>query len=58
MRPKPSPSRSQGAGATLYLAGRPGELEDAAAQGRAWRDFIYAGCDMYDVLQRALEEAK
>lgn len=46
----------QGAGAKLYMAGRPGELEDALRNAGVGR-FIFAGCDMYDMLQRALEEA-
>ena len=47
----------KGAGAKLYLAGRPGDLEEslrAAGVGA----FIFVGCDMYEILQRALEEAK
>jgi methylmalonyl-CoA mutase len=44
------------AGARVYLAGRPGELETAVrAAGVA--EFIYAGGDMFDTLQRAFEEA-
>lgn len=47
----------KGAGASLYLAGRPGDLEqklrDAGVTG-----FVFVGCDMFDVLQHALEEAK
>ncbi|MBG0808966.1 methylmalonyl-CoA mutase [Methylosinus sp. H3A] len=44
------------AGARVYLAGRPGELETALrAAGVA--EFIYAGGDMFDTLQRAFEEA-
>jgi len=46
-----------GAGAMLYLAGRPGELEDRLRQSGV-TGFIFAGCDMLDVLKRALEEAK
>jgi methylmalonyl-CoA mutase len=45
-----------GAGAKLYLAGRPGELE-AQLRKAGVRDFIYAGCDMHDLLRRAFEEA-
>lgn len=41
------------AGAGLYLAGRPGELEPAL-RAAGVGEFIYAGCDMYAVLQRAL----
>lgn len=54
---EPTAAALKGAGATLYLAGRPGELEErlrAAGVG----EFIYMGCDMFDVLQRALEGAK
>jgi methylmalonyl-CoA mutase len=47
----------QGAGAKLYLAGRPGELEQEFRKAGV-SQFIFAGCDMYDVLQRAIEEAK
>jgi methylmalonyl-CoA mutase len=47
----------KGAGATLYSAGRPGEME-AALRGAGVADFIFVGCDMYDVLERALKEAK
>ncbi|WP_036283538.1 methylmalonyl-CoA mutase family protein [Methylocystis sp. ATCC 49242] len=47
----------KGAGAKLYLAGRPGELEDRLRRSGVG-EFIYVGCDMHDVLQRALEEAK
>ena len=47
----------QGAGATLYLAGRPGELEEELRKAGVTR-FIFAGCDMLGSLQRALEEAK
>lgn len=47
----------KGVGAKLYLAGRPGELEERLRKvGVA--EFIFAGCDMRDVLQRAFEEAK
>ena len=44
------------AGAGLSLAGRPGELEPAL-RAAGVGEFIYAGCDMYDVLQRALTAA-
>ncbi len=47
----------KGAGATLYSAGRPGDLE-AALRGAGVSEFIYVGCDMHDLLRRALEEAK
>ena len=47
----------QGAGAKLALAGRPGELEELLRRvGVA--EFIFAGCDMHDVLGRALEAAQ
>ncbi len=46
-----------GAGARLYLAGRPGELEESLGKAGVTQ-FIFAGCDMYDVLQRAFEEAR
>ncbi len=46
----------KGAGARLYLAGRPGELEERLRHAGV-AEFIYAGCDMYDALQRALAEA-
>ncbi|HYA80307.1 MAG TPA: methylmalonyl-CoA mutase family protein [Methylocystis sp.] len=46
-----------GTGATLYLAGRPGELEEELRKAGVTR-FIFAGCDMLGSLQRALEEAK
>ena len=46
-----------GAGAKLYLAGRPGELEERLRRAGV-ADFIYAGCDMYALLQQAFEEAK
>ncbi len=47
----------KGAGAKLYSAGRPGEMEEAL-RGAGVTDFIFVGCDMYDVLQRALGDAK
>lgn len=47
----------KGAGATLYSAGRPGEMEEKL-RGAGVGGFIFMGCDMYDVLQRALGEAK
>ncbi|WP_324133374.1 methylmalonyl-CoA mutase subunit beta [Bosea sp. (in: a-proteobacteria)] len=40
------------AGATVWLAGRPGELE-AALNNAGVRSFIYAGCDVLDALRRA-----
>ncbi len=46
-----------GAGAKVYLAGRPGELEEKL-RGAGVGDFIYVGCDMLDVLTRAFEAAK
>jgi methylmalonyl-CoA mutase len=47
----------KGAGARLYLAGRPGELEERLRQAGV-TEFIYAGCDMHGALRRALSEAK
>ncbi|BGE87007.1 hypothetical protein Ms3S1_34430 [Methylosinus sp. 3S-1] len=44
------------AGARVYLAGRPGELEKALRSAGV-ADFIYAGGDMFATLQRAFEEA-
>ena len=46
----------KGAGATLYLAGRPGEMEEELRKAGVTR-FIFAGCDMRDMLRTALEEA-
>lgn len=46
----------KGAGARLYLAGRPGELEERLRQAGVTA-FIYAGCDMHGALRRALSEA-
>lgn len=49
-------ARSRSGRGAVYLAGRPGELETALrAAGVA--EFIYAGGDMFDTLQRAFEEA-
>ena len=45
-----------GAGAKLYLAGRPGEMEAELRKAGVTR-FVFAGCDMHDMLQRAIEEA-
>lgn len=45
------------AGAKLYLAGRPGELEAMLRQSGV-NDFIYVGCDMFETLQNALDSAK
>ncbi|MBY6241651.1 methylmalonyl-CoA mutase family protein [Methylosinus sp. Sm6] len=45
-----------GAGARVYLAGRPGELE-ARLRSAGIAEFIYAGGDMFETLQRAFEEA-
>jgi methylmalonyl-CoA mutase len=45
------------AGAKLYLAGRPGELEQKMRQSGIER-FIYVGCDMYEILRDAFDEAK
>jgi methylmalonyl-CoA mutase len=44
------------AGATLYLAGRPGELEPALKEAGLSR-FVYAGCDLIEVLSETLELA-
>ncbi len=44
------------AGVKAYLAGRPGDLEQTLRTAGV-SEFIYAGCDMYDVLCRALEAA-
>ncbi len=46
----------KGAGSELYLAGRPGDLEETLRKAGV-AEFIYAGCDMHNVLQRALEAA-
>ena len=53
---KPAALALRGAGATLYLAGRPGDLEDEL-RGAGVERFIFVGCDMLALLQRALEEA-
>jgi methylmalonyl-CoA mutase len=45
------------AGAKLYLAGRPGELEQQLRQSGI-ESFIYVGCDMYEILSDAFDEAK
>jgi methylmalonyl-CoA mutase len=47
----------KGAGAKVYLAGRPGELEERLRKAGV-AEFIFAGCEMFDVLQSAIEEAK
>jgi methylmalonyl-CoA mutase len=47
----------KGAGAKLYSAGRPGDLEETLRNAGV-TEFIFVGCDMFDVLRRALEEAK
>jgi methylmalonyl-CoA mutase len=47
----------KGAGAKLYLAGRPGELEERLRHAGV-TEFIYAGCDMHGALRGALSEAK
>ncbi|PWB84302.1 MAG: methylmalonyl-CoA mutase, partial [Methylocystaceae bacterium] len=44
------------AGARVYLAGRPGEAE-ARLRAAGVAEFIFAGNDMFDVLQRAFEAA-
>lgn len=46
----------KGAGASLYLAGRPGALEEMLRKAGV-AEFIYVGCDMHDMLKRALEAA-
>ncbi len=53
---KPAALALRGAGATLYLAGRPGDLEAELRQVGVER-FIFVGCDMLPMLQRAIEEA-
>jgi methylmalonyl-CoA mutase len=47
----------KGAGARVYLAGQPRELEQQLLNAGV-DEFVYAGCDMLDVLQRAIERAK
>ncbi|MDJ0450156.1 methylmalonyl-CoA mutase subunit beta [Methylocystis sp. JR02] len=54
---EPAATALKAAGAKLYSAGRPGEMEQKLRNAGV-TEFIYVGCDMYDVLQRALEEAK
>jgi methylmalonyl-CoA mutase len=54
---EPAAIALKAAGAKLYCAGRPGEMEHKLRNAGV-TEFIYVGCDMYDVLQRALEEAK
>lgn len=54
---EPAALTLKGAGAALYLAGRPGELEERLRKAGV-NAFIFAGCDMHDVLQRAFEGAK
>ncbi|MGJ0506389.1 MAG: methylmalonyl-CoA mutase family protein [Methylocystis sp.] len=54
---EPAAVALKGAGATLYSAGRPGDLEEMLRKAGV-TGFIYVGCDMFDVLRRALEEAK
>ena len=46
-----------GAGAKLYLAGKPGDLEPKLRQAGV-TEFVFAGCDMLDALGRAFEGAK
>ncbi len=46
----------QDAGAKLYLAGRPGEMQAQLNQAGVTR-FVFTGCDMHDMLRLALEEA-
>jgi methylmalonyl-CoA mutase len=43
------------AGAQIYLAGRPGEIE-ATLKDAGVRDFIYVGCDVLAVLRTAHRE--
>ncbi len=45
------------AGATLFLAGRPGDLDPALKDAGVSR-FVYAGCDLIEVLSDALEQSK
>jgi len=47
----------KGAGARLFLAGRPGDLEERLRLAGV-TDFVYAGCDMDGALRRALAEAR
>lgn len=47
----------KGAGAGLYLAGRPGDLEERLRLAGV-TEFVYAGCDMDGALRRALAEAQ
>ncbi len=54
---EPAATALRAAGAKLYSAGRPGEMEQKL-RNVGVTEFIYVGCDMHDVLQRALEEAK
>lgn len=53
---KPTALALRGAGARLYLAGRPGDMEEALRQAGVEK-FIFVGCDMLALLQRAFEEA-
>jgi methylmalonyl-CoA mutase len=46
-----------GAGARIYLAGRPSELEPKLRQAGV-AEFVFAGCEMLGVLEHAFEEAK
>ena len=43
------------AGARIYLAGRPGEIEPTLKEAGV-QDFIYAGCNVIAVLQQAHRE--
>jgi methylmalonyl-CoA mutase len=54
---QPVAAALKNAGARLYLAGRPGEHE-ARLRASGVDNFIYLGCDMFDMLKKALEEAK
>jgi methylmalonyl-CoA mutase len=54
---KPVAIALRGAGATLYLAGRPGEQE-TEYRSSGIENFVFVGCDMLGTLRRALGEAK
>jgi len=53
---KPAALALRGAGALLYLAGRPAETETELRQAGVEK-FVFVGCDMLPMLQRAIEEA-
>ncbi len=46
-----------GAGARLYLAGRPGEMQEEFRKAGISK-FIFAGCDMFDMLRDIIEETQ